>query len=288
MFEALNFVLDTDLQINPIDYQVERRSGTQRLYNLAIQKERNKEDEARAKELERMRKEVISAVCRVKVLDKSKRMNLKNGLVPGDKSFYDYSVDWMRRKDRRVENERTAKDRFLKAEEEREYQEMLERIAKKNRRAVRRMRDRAKKEAFEEKLRRKRDKQRLELLEKDSYCKFCRSFDAMEPKIFENLIFLIFVDFQFFSIFLIFLAFQPKISDKSKGLKRQGKIEERLIEKGKAKHLRLMEMRMDQENQENLQYLSNKSTVKLAKGHDNMYNRGKKHKTSKFRPIKNI
>ena len=144
MFGPLNYIFDDELLINPIDLQTERRPASTRLYTQAKRKAEKLEENSQRQEIEKALKEISSTTRNPKISKRSKMINIRTGKQYDKKSFYEYSLDWKLRKDKRVENEKIAKEKYEKAKKELEYQELLDERDKRHQQAIRNIRKREK------------------------------------------------------------------------------------------------------------------------------------------------
>ena len=122
MFNILNYVSQDDIMINPVDHMAEKMNAATRLYTKGVEMYKRKEENMKTKRLEEERDYLKELQEKPKMNAVSKDIIFKNNLHVSSKQFFEYNMDWKEKVNKRLENERKAKEeiRLLEVEEEKQ------------------------------------------------------------------------------------------------------------------------------------------------------------------------
>lgn len=126
MFNIWHYVTHDEVAINPVDLMAEKRSAANRLYLGGVEMLRKREENMRLKRLEEERDLARELQAKPTMNQTSKDILFRNNRQSQGRDFFEYNMDWKQRVDKKLENERKAKEEFEKLEAEEELQRIKE------------------------------------------------------------------------------------------------------------------------------------------------------------------
>jgi len=122
MFNIWHYVTHDEVRINPVDLMGEKMSAANRLYLSGVEMLRRREENMRLKRLQEERDVARELQTKPSMNQTSKDILFKNNHNLHGKDFFEYNMDWKLRVDKKLENERKAKEEIQKLEAEEEQQ----------------------------------------------------------------------------------------------------------------------------------------------------------------------
>lgn len=267
MHTVLEYIYDDkDKLYNGKKGRFERVGFGDRLYYQTFAKNREMEEQRKIKELQELWEGVRHGSNLPELLvnndvDSNRQRKQRDPEV----SFYEYNLGWKSTVEAKNDIKRQYKQEIEDAKKDLEYEICQGVIADHEPRTIHEI------EEYTKKLYKNQKQRRPPRMNSGNFGNFCK---------------LIFR--------LILLAFKPQISKKAKQLKREGKIEDRLIEEGRKIELLKIEKLLENTNiqiQEKKDLDANNSNLddrELVRGHENVYERGQLFIANKKVEIENL
>lgn len=209
MFSACRFVLYDDITINPIDMIPEKKPAAEKLYEKAIEAVARREEEFKRKRIQELRDQAVDMRSTPFVSEASRALSKGPSHA---KHFYEYNQDWKAKVEKKMQMEREEKQAKLILEAEEKKMRLKEHYASYQRE--------------KEKL----DAERKKLRTVDQFGGHGKQCPSPPPEPSNP---------------NLNSAFKPAISEFAKQLKRDGKVEDRLLLLLEEKNLKEEEKKLE-------------------------------------------